>query len=245
MPRDGKGSELEAEGIEPQLEWTPTVLILDTSGSMGNKTETPDGQQRPKIDQLNDGLETFHQVVSGKEHANKRVDVAIVTFGGKVTVEQEFTPFNNWSPPTLNDSDNTPMGSAIERATDLVQERKDQYNEDGISYNRPLLWLLTDGKPTDMDEDDQTWNDIQTELEDGARENHFEFFAMGVSGANMETLNDLVKEPTGRPALKIKEGMFEEYFEFLSNSLETASDPNSGDSYELDQDKLGEFVQVD
>jgi len=235
---------LEAEGIEPSLERTPTVLLLDTSGSMSNSTKTPDGSEDPKIDQLNDGLQTFHDEVSNKEHAEERADVAIVTFGNGAEVKQEFTPFKNWSPSKLTAGGKTPMGSAIEKAIDKVEERKEYYQDNAIQYNRPLLWLLTDGMPTDMDNGGDKWQRMQSKLKNGKENKKFEFFAIGVSGADMEALNDLVKEPTERPALKIKEGMFEEYFKFLSNSLETASDPDSGDSFQLDQDHLQAFAQV-
>ena len=113
------------------------------------------------------------------------------------------------------------------------------YRNEGVAYNRPLIWLLTDGEPTDMNVGDDTWNSIQSQLE---QNKSFEFFAMGVGGADMETLNQLV-EPTNKPALKIKEGMFAEYFRFLSNSLETASDPASGEEVELDTDHLQQFAQ--
>lgn len=247
MPDDQGTSELDPE-IEPVLERTPTVLLLDTSGSMGNETETPDGDRKPKIAQLNEGLATFEEEMQAQEHANKRVDVALVTFGGTATVQQDFTPIRDWQPPQLEDGGTTPMGAAIERAIDLVEDRKEMYHREGIPYNRPFLWLLTDGMPTDMDEGDQDWIAVQDQLRDGVENNHFLFFAMGVSGADMGTLNALVSEPTDRPALELKEGMFTEFFRFVSNSMEQVSDPTSGDSVELDQDHLetfAQFAQVD
>lgn len=239
-------NRLEAEGIEPMLERTPTVLLLDTSGSMAEATQATDGTSKPKIAQLNEGLETFHREVSEKEHAKKRVDVAVVTFGDEPFVTQEFTSIEDWTPSTLSEGGRTPMGGAIELAIELVDDRKEFYRENGIQYNRPLLWLLTDGEPTDMQPDDSAWNTVQGLLEDGTRNNRFEFFAMGVGGAQMDTLNELVAEPTGRPAFRIKEGMFLEYFQFLSNSLETASDPASGDSFTMGKEQqLEQLFQVE
>jgi uncharacterized protein YegL len=237
-------TELNPEKIDPTVERLPTVLILDISGSMDNETETPSGEMKPKIDQLNDGLQFFNGEVADKEHASKRVDVAVVAFDSNVTVEEDFTPANDWSAPTLSAGGRTHMGAAIERAIDVVEDRKSSYHQEGISYNRPLLWLLTDGKPTDMDQGDQQWTQLKQRLGEDTSNNHFEFFAMGVNGADMDALNDLVKDPTGRPALELQEGMFEEFFIFLSNSLETASNPDSGDSFQLDVDHLQNFAQV-
>jgi uncharacterized protein YegL len=67
---------------------------------------------------------------------------------------------------------------------------------------------------------------------------------MGVGDADMDTLNRLVSG-TSRPAIKIKEGMFEEYFRFVSNSIGKASHPDSGNSFQLDTDHLKDFAQVE
>ena len=236
---------LAPEEIEATVQRTPAVLLLDTSGSMEEETATPGGERKEKIEHLNAGLELFAEEVKSKEHASVRVDVAIVTFGSEVEVTQEFTSIEEWTPPTLTASGSTPMGEAIETGIDLAEDVKRFYDENGISYTRPLLWLLTDGEPTDMSPGDSQWNHVQEQLAVGTSGNHFLFFAMGVGAANRETLNALVEE-TGKTALKIKEGMFKEYFQFVSNSLENASQPG-GDTPDkvAERDELETFVQFD
>lgn len=236
---------LAPEQIEATVQRTPTVLILDTSGSMEEATPTPSGERKEKIDQLNTGLELFAEEVKDKEHASVRVDVAMVTFGSDVAVKHDFTSIEEWDPSPLTATGSTPMGEAIETAIDLAEDVKGFYDENGISYTRPLLWLLTDGEPTDMSPDDQRWKQVQQRLETGTKNNHFLFFAMGVGAANMEALNALV-DVTGKPALKIKEGMFKEYFQFVSNSLANASQPGSDEPDEVaDANQLEDFVQFD
>jgi uncharacterized protein YegL len=236
---------LAPEEIEATVQRTPTVLILDTSGSMEEETTTPSGERTEKIEQLNAGLELFADEVKGKEHASVRVDVAVVTFGSDVEVTQDFTSIEEWTPSALRPSGSTPMGEAIETGIGLAEDVKRFYDENGISYTRPLLWLLTDGEPTDMSPGDSQWTEVQNQLAVGTSDNHFLFFAMGVGAANMETLNALVEE-TGKPALKIKEGMFKEYFQFVSNSLENASQPGSDTPDKVaETDELAEFVQFD
>jgi uncharacterized protein YegL len=221
MPREG--NPFDGERLEHTVERTPTVLILDTSNSM---RDPPDGSNKARIEHLNEGLGQFKQEVLGKTHAERRVDISIITFGGRVQVEQEFTQVKNWTPPTLTPGGTTPMGDAIEAAIDRVEDVKSTYSREGISYNRPILWLLTDGKP-DMAEGGQRWDIVKRQLEVGTREDKFIFFALGIGEADTERLGRLV-EGTGKPALKMKPGQFAEFFDFVSNSLESHSEA-SGD----------------
>src|SRR5882724_2078577 len=114
----------------------PVILLLDNSGSMSGQP----------IQQLNDGLQVFRDELFADSLAAKRVDVAIVTFG-PVRVETDFTSIQNFFAPTLSAAADTPMGAAIEKAIEMVTERKATYRANGISYYRPWIFLITDGGP--------------------------------------------------------------------------------------------------
>lgn len=241
--KDNVSLDPEDENIDVTVDRTPTVLILDTSGSMSEESVGPDGAQKENIERLNEGLEFFRTEVLDQEHASVRVDVGLVEFGGTARIRKDFTHIQNWTPPTLKASGRTPMGEAIELAIDMTEDVKSFYAQEGIPYNRPLFWLLTDGKPTDMNEGDRKWEQVQEQLRRGTEDKHFELFAMGVGKADMDTLNALV-EPTNRPALKVKEGMFAEYFRFLSNSLEDASEEEGTPEQVGDIDALKTFTEL-
>lgn len=231
MPK--QGNPFDGEQLDYTVERTPTVLILDTSGSMG---DPPQGSDVPRIDQLNRGLEQFKQEVLEKTHAERRVDVSLVTFGKRAEVVQEFTQVKNWRPPELAPGGRTPMGSAIELAIDRVENVKETYSQQGISYNRPILWLLTDGKATDMEVGDERWDVVKRQLEVGTEKDKFIFFALGMGEADRERLARLA-EGTGKPALKMKPGQFSDFFNFVSNSLESHSE--SAGEFEIDEDEMG------
>src|SRR5438874_1308663 len=77
-----------ADNPEPRC---PCVLLLDTSGSMtGNPVRA-----------LNEGLAAFREELLQDALARRRVEIAIVTFGGEVKVLQEFVTVDNYTPPTL------------------------------------------------------------------------------------------------------------------------------------------------
>ncbi|MHB8842456.1 MAG: vWA domain-containing protein [Candidatus Aquicultor sp.] len=218
-------SRLE-ESIEianPQHPHCATVLLLDTSGSM---------VVNGKIKQLNDGLRFFKEDVTSDELASKRVDLAIITFGDGVTVAHDFSSMEDFNPPALHASGLTPMGEAILRAIDLIEERKFEYKSRGIDYYRPWIFLITDGEPTDMKPGDATWNKVIAGINDGENNKNFLFFTVGVEPADMDVLKQL--SPSNREPVRLMPGKFKAMFEWLSKSQGRVSASKVGENVQLD-----------
>ncbi len=75
------------------------------------------------------------------------------------------------------------------------------------------MFLITDGAPTD------TWRTAAARVREGdspARKS-FSFFAVGVEGADMQTLTHICSPD--RPPLKLRGLSFRELFTWLSSSL--------------------------
>lgn len=193
-----------ADNPEPRC---PCLLLLDTSGSMKGKP----------LDQLNQALKVFKEELSKDPLASKRVEIATVSFG-PVKVEHEFQSIDQFYPNSLEGGNLTPMGEAICRGVDLLEQRKKTYRQNGISYFRPWIFLITDGEPTDE------WQKAQSLLLEGERNKKFSFFSVGVEGANME----LLKELSFRKPLKLKGLRFVELFQWLSSSLSNISHSQPG-----------------
>lgn len=203
-----------ASNPEPRC---PCILLLDVSGSMNG---------RP-INELNAGLVTFRDELLADPLALKRVELGIVTFG-PVHVEQPFTSSAaNFFPPILFAQGDTPMGAAITKALDMVEERKREYRANGISYYRPWIFLITDGAPTDE------WQAAANKVFRGEEDKRFAFFSIGVQGADMKTLAQIsVRQPLPLQGLQ-----FRELFSWLSSSLRSVSRSTPGTEVVLEAPK--------
>lgn len=186
-----------AENPEPRC---ACVLLLDTSSSMSG----------PPIAALNDGLKTFEQEIKKDGVARKRVEIAVITFGDQgVQKIQDFVTADGFAAPHLSVGGSTPMGGAIQLGLDMIRDRKQEYKDAGIVYYRPWMFMITDGGPDSMG-----WNEAAARVEAELRDKRFEFYAVGVAGANTTLLGTLTPRVLALDGIK-----FGELFVWLSQSF--------------------------
>ncbi len=188
-----------ADNPEPRC---PCLLLLDTSTSM----------EGAPIHELNVGLASFKLELAADSLAMKRVELGLITFG-PVRLLSEFRTPEQFEPPWLKASGDTPMGAAISGGLEMIRQRKATYKANGIPYYRPWVFLITDGDPTDP------WEGAAAEIKAGEETKSFSFFAVGVEGADMAALAKI----SLRPPLKLAGLRFRDLFAWLSSSLSDAS----------------------
>jgi uncharacterized protein YegL len=199
-----------ADNPEPRC---PCVLLLDTSGSMEGR----------RISALNEGLVTFRDDITKDSLASRRVEVAILTFNNEVNLIQDFLTMDKFQPPVLYASGQTHMASAIERALDLTDARKKTFRANGISYYRPWIFMITDGKPEGESDDEVRQAALRVKASEMSK--GVAFFAVGVEGADMERLSQMIV----RTPIKLQGLKFGEMFVWLSASMQgvSHSDPDA------------------
>jgi uncharacterized protein YegL len=203
-----------AENPEPRC---PCLLLLDTSASM---TGDP-------IAQLNLGLQAFKDELASDSLAAKRVEVAVLTFGGNAPqLAADFTDAASFQPPHLAASGVTPMGAAIRDGLARLNARKESYRTNGVAYYRPWVFLITDGEPTD------DYHSAAQAVREGEARGGFSFYAVAVKGANVGKLAEVA--PPQRPPVMLDGLRFRDLFQWLSKSMRTVSQSRMGTTVKLD-----------
>ena len=118
--------------------------------------------------------------------ASQRVQLLVIRFGGDTDVEvvADWTDAMSFSAPQLTASGLTPMGEAVRVGLAKLEEQKARYRSNGIAYNRPWMFVITDGEPTDDD-----WKQAAAQCKAAEQANKLIFFGIGVgSGADLTKL---------------------------------------------------------
>jgi uncharacterized protein YegL len=216
------------EGVEQPTNFEqkcPCILVLDVSGSMSGNP----------ITQLNEGLQKFQSDIMNDPIAKKRLEVGIVTFESSVNVVQEPKLIDQFQMPYLETGGSTMLVDGVREAIKLVEKRKSWLRETGQNFYRPYVVLITDGQP----DGGQDVNGLGTEIRQGVNGKHFNFWAFGVEGANMEMLKSISDPST--PPLYITNCDFAGFFKWLSNSMDKISKSKSGDKIDLTPENPGLF----
>jgi uncharacterized protein YegL len=188
------------------------LLLLDTSRSM-------DG---PPLAALNRGLQIFRQQLLQAPLAQKRVEVAIVTFGASVELVQDFITADLFRPPVLQAQGETPLGAGILLGLDHLEARTARCQLSEVPYSRPWVFLITDGVP--QGEPLETTRLAIQRIRNVESAGQAVFFAVGLEGANMPLLARIAV----RPPVKLRKLCFADLFTWLAASI--ACDAAPGDA---------------
>jgi len=200
--------------------FAPCILLLDTSSSM---TAQPGGT-RP-IDELNAAVKQFARDVRNDSLACNRADITVIEFNSSAKQIVPPTLARDFIAPQLTANGLTAMGEAIELGLEAIKTRRREYRANGAQAYKPMMFLLTDGMPTD------DWSSAATEVHRLAAQGRLNFFAVGTSSADFDTLAQIA--PPDRPPMRVLDGRFPEMFRWISDSLSSISGSIPGENVPL------------
>lgn len=205
---NSNSNDLHGDLIENPSPRCPCLLVLDTSGSMAGEP----------ITQLNQGVQQFIQALQEDEIASYSVEVAILAAGGHV---EKIIPFTTAEQldyvSTFTAQGATPLGEAVEQGLKMLDERKREYQRNGVAYYQPWLVVISDGSPTD------SWQNAASQARNLAENKKLVSLMVGVNDADMTKLGQF----SNRPALKLDGLRFGDFFQWLSASMSRVSASNS------------------
>lgn len=120
----------------------PVYILLDTSGSM----------QGEPIHSVNVGLQSMLSALRQDPYALESVYLSVITFDLQAKVYLPLTALDQIQIPDIEvpNAGATFMGAALELLADEVQKNVKKSTEDQKGDWRPLLFLMTDGSPSDV-----------------------------------------------------------------------------------------------
>ncbi len=114
----------------------PIFILADSSGSM-------DGV---KIQAVNKAIQDMIATLRNVDDIRGVFEISIITFGGKVLIQQYPTNVDEIIFEELTADGKTPMGEAISVVTNIIEDRGIVHSKDYL----PTIVLLSDGYPTDF-----------------------------------------------------------------------------------------------
>jgi uncharacterized protein YegL len=204
--------EIGADIGVSNVQRTPCVLVLDTSGSMA----TDD-----RIGSLNRGLEQLEKTVKATPLLRRQLLIAVVRFSEDVEVVSDWTEAANFTAPRLEARGTTAMGKGMAKAWEMVNGIRAELKSRGIQHTRPWLFLLSDGSPTD------DWTSVAAESRQHCVEKRAVVwpFLVGDGDANSAaTLHQFAREDMS--VYQLEAAKFADIFEWLTTSLGAVA--NSG-----------------
>lgn len=229
LPGEDFGAQLFQTGVgvtvrrEPRR---PCVLLLDTSATLAGAP----------VVALNQALLVFRDELRQTPVLRQKAEVAVVTCGGGVRVPQPFATADEFEAPVLHAAGDSPLGSGILKALDLIDARKAQCRAAGVPAGRPWVFLVSGGGRPD-EPLDVTREAVQRvrAAEAAAR---LAFLAVGVGDPNLK----LLAKFSARPPARLHGLRFVDLFVWLARSAERIAESPDGEPVLLPAVEWGNIV---
>lgn len=117
----------------------PVYLLLDVSGSMAGAP----------IQAVEQGVQMLHNELLGQPQAVEMVHISVITFGSSANQVVPLTSVTGFMPPSLSAGGATSLGGALRVLGQALDREITPTTPSKKGDYKPLVFLLTDGEPTD------------------------------------------------------------------------------------------------
>jgi uncharacterized protein YegL len=117
----------------------PVYLLLDTSGSMHGEA----------IEAVKVGLDTLVSALRGDPQALENAYLSVITFNSAAQVLVPLTEMGAFQVPTIEANGTTELGAGLSLLADRIRTEVTKSTPEAKGDWKPLVFLFTDGMPTD------------------------------------------------------------------------------------------------
>lgn len=182
----------------------PVYILIDTSGSMKGEP----------IESVKVGIEAMLSSLRSEPYALESVNISIITYDREVKVLMPLTPLEDFQLPTIvvPESGPTHTGAALELLCKQVDSEVRLSTPERKGDCMPLLFLLTDGKPSDIQ--------VYTQVIPEVKKRHFATIVACAAGMHAKT--DPLKQLTDQVFTldTMDSASFRKFFQWVSNTIE-------------------------
>jgi uncharacterized protein YegL len=181
----------------------PVYLLLDTSGSMHGEP----------IEAVKVGLDTLVSALRQDPQALESAYLSVITFDSAAQVLAPLTEMGAFQVPTIEANGTTELGAALSLLADRIQIEVTKSTPEAKGDWKPLVFLFTDGMPTD------NW---QTGLAELKKFTLGTFVACAAGhGADSALLKQITPDVVSLDAADAK--AISAYFKWISSSISARS----------------------
>jgi uncharacterized protein YegL len=128
-----------SQEISPEMRRLPVYLVLDCSGSM----------QGAPIEAVRAGMQLLVQDLHGDPQALDNAWLSVITFSEKAKQVVPLTEVGDFHEPALQTETTTSLGDALRVLSECMSREVRPHTNTQKGDYRPLIFLMTDGMPTD------------------------------------------------------------------------------------------------
>lgn len=185
----------------------PIYIVIDTSGSMNGEP----------IASVNVGLQAMVHALRQDPHALDSVHLSLITFDNEVKEIFSLTPLDQVQIPeiTCPKSGATNLGAALELTINSIEKNVQRSSADHKGDWRPMLFLMTDGAPSDT----ACFNEMVVKIRNG------QFGKIIACAAGPKAKEEFLKQITDTVVSldTTDSAAFASFFKWVSASVEQSS----------------------
>jgi uncharacterized protein YegL len=181
----------------------PVYLLLDTSGSMSGEP----------IQQVKNGVQMLISALRQDPQALETAYLSVITFDTSAHEVVPLTDLPSFQAPNINASGVTSLGEALTLVADCAQRDVKKASATQKADWRPMVFLMTDGAPTD---------NFEKGLSRFKQEKWGAVVACGVDSADIDVLKQIAGEAVVTLSTADSKAL-EAFFKWVTASISTSS----------------------